>query len=279
MKWPPIMPPNPANKDAAMLDIKRVGVVSRDEGTKSLIGALRKIFARASIELDILDEGRPRQPPDLLIALGGDGTVLRALEMFPHTPTLPINFGDKGFLTAGGKEDAEKMIFRLLANDYFIEERIMLLSEFGGRSHEVVNEVVVKGTTKMISVELHVDDALIHTIRGDGAIVGTPTGSTSYLLSTGASIVAPQVQCIIVNGINEFRFASRSLILPASSTIRLRIHESTRETEIYVSHDGRDRCPIGLGEEVFIRRADRPAKLIYFDRHAFFQNLKSRLDW
>jgi NAD+ kinase len=262
-----------------MLELKRVGLICRDERAEALIENLRQILARASIELGELGDERVEPPPDLVIALGGDGTVLRALALYPHTPTLPINFGHVGFLTAGGEEEAEKLIFRLLANDYLIEERVLLISEFQGRRREVVNEVVVKGTTKMVSVELHVDGELIHTIRGDGAIVGTPTGSTSYLLSTRGPIVAPRVQCIVVNGINEHRFASRSLVLPDTSRIRLRIEESSRDTEMFLSHDGRDKIPIRNGDQVDIRRAAEPARLIFFDSHAFFRNLKSRLDW
>ena len=262
-----------------MLKIKRVGVVCRDERAAQFIDRLRRIFERASIELDQLALDRPGQPPDLTLALGGDGTLLRALEMYPHTPTLSINFGAVGFLAAGGQDEAEELIERLLSNQCFIEERILLVSEFQGVRREVVNEVVVRGTTHMISVDLFVDDDLIHTIRGDGAIVGTPTGSTSYLLSTGSPIVAPQVSCILVNGINEHRFASRCLVLPDSTCVRLRINELTRETDIFLCHDGRDKIPVRVGDEISVRRAAEPSRLIFFDRHAFFRNLKSRLDW
>jgi len=261
------------------LDIRNVGVFFRDGLTTTLVDRMHHIFGRANIELRVLGNEREDPAPDLVISLGGDGTVLHAVALYPEVPILPINFGHTGFLTAGNEEDAEKLIFRLLANEYFIDERIRLISEFHGKSHEVINEVVVKGTTRLISVELYVDDALIHTIRGDGAIIGTPTGSTSYLLATGSSIVAPEVQCIIVNGINEYRFASRSLILPPDSHIRLRLNEYTRETEIFVSHDGRDKLMAEVGDEIFIRKAEEPARLIFFERHSFFRNLKSRLDW
>lgn len=261
------------------LEITNVGVFTRDELAAGLVERMRSIFTRANIQLRVLGQEREEPAPDVIVSLGGDGTVLHALALYPEVPMLPINFGHTGFLTAGNEDEAEKIIFRLLANEYYIDERIRLISEFHGKTHEVINEVVVKGTTRLISVEVYVDGALIHTIRGDGTIVGTPTGSTSYLLATGSSIVAPEVPCIIVNGINEYRFASRSLILPADSHVRLRITENTREPEIFVSHDGRDKLMAEIGDEIFVRKAEEPARLIFFEPHAFFRNLKSRLDW
>lgn len=261
------------------LSIRRVGAYFRNGLETTLIERMRATFAQANIEFDVLGQEREDPAPDVIISLGGDGTLLHALAAYPDVPMLPINFGHTGFLTSGNEDEAEGMIQRLLANQYYIDERIRLISEFRGQAHEVINEVIVKGTTRLISVEVYVDDALIHTIRGDGTIVGTPTGSTSYLLATGSSIVAPQVPCIIVNGINEYRFASRSLILPADSHIRLRVTENTREHEIFVSHDGRDKLMCEIGDEIFIRRAEEPVRLIYFERHSFFRNLKNRLDW
>jgi len=262
-----------------MLDIKHVGVMFGPDAAGEPIGKLKKLFARKSIELSALGEEKQDPPPDLILTLGGDGTVLRTLSAYPHVPVLPVNFGTVGFLTSGDREELDALIERLLDDDYFIEERIILLVEFNGQRKEVINEVVVKGSAKMVSVDVFVDDALIHTIRGDGAIVGTPTGSTSYLMSTGSAIVAPRVQCIILNGINEHRFASRTLILPDTSVVKLRVDESTRETDMFVSHDGSDKLPIAIGDEVTIRRATEPWRLISFDTHIFYRNLKSRLDW
>jgi len=267
------------SQDRKPLDIRDVGVFYRDGLTTTLVDRMRAIFKRAGIELRVLGPERQERAPDVVISLGGDGTVLHAVALYPESPILPINFGTIGFLTAGEEEDAEQLIHRLLSNDYYIEERLRLISEFRGKAYEVINEVIVKGTTRLISVEVHVDGDLIHTIRGDGAIVGTPTGSTSYLMATGSSIVAPEVQCIIVNGVNEYRFASRSLILSPDSRLRLRIGENTREQEIFVSHDGRDKLMAEVGDEIFVRRAAEPARLIFFERHSFFRNLKSRLDW
>ncbi len=262
------------------LNIKQVGVFFRNGLATEFVDRLHGIFNAAGVELRVLpNDSRAEPVPDLIISLGGDGTVLHALSLYPECPVLPINFGHTGFLTAGNEEEAEKLIYRLLAGEYFVDERLRLICDYKGQEYGIVNEVVVKGTTRLISIEITVDGLPIHTMRADGAIVGTPTGSTSYLLATGSAIVSPRVPCIIINGINEYRFASRSLIMPADSIVQLRINENTRENEIFISHDGRDKIMAQVGDEITVRRAENPARLIFFDRHYFFHNLKSRLDW
>jgi len=267
-----------------------MAVVVRDTSALEAAERLRRVLEKTRIETRILPVNPDVPPeagkvfggewtPDVVIAMGGDGTVLRALCLFHTIPVLAVNFGTLGFLTAGDDKDLSQMIFRLLEGDYFIEERIILSSELHGRSTDVINEVVLKGTTRMISVEIHVDDVLVHTIRGDGVIVGTPTGSTSYLMSTGASIVMPTVDVMILSGINEYRFSSRSLVVDGGSTVRLRVMPETREHEIFASHDGQDKTPLAIGDQITVRRAEKKARLIFFDRHAFFKNLKVRLDW
>lgn len=266
------------------MEIHRVAALCRDGQALQRFEALEPLFKKAGIEVCRGAEAGDAAlgalgQPDVVIALGGDGTVLRALRLFPDVPVLPVNFGTLGFLTAGDEGEFEKLIVRLLAGDFRLEERLRLVCEFRGERRIVINEIVIKGATKMISVDVYIDGDLIRAIRGDGVIVGTPTGTTAYLLSTGSSIVAPQVQCLVVNGINEYRFANRSLILPPRSKVRLRVEESTRETELFVSHDGADKLPIAVGEELQIESDTKPLRFVSFDRHIFFRNLRSRLGW
>lgn len=260
------------------LTLRRVGFLIKDQDGDYPVPKMAQIFQRSGIEMVRLDSTPPGEL-DLILVMGGDGTVLRALCEYPGVPALAINYGTVGFLTAGDSDDLERIVTRLLAGDCFIEERLMLQSTFRGQSYNIVNELVVKGTTKMVSVDIIIDDVPIHTVRGDGVIVGTPTGSTSYLLSTGSSIVVPTVDCFILSGINEYRFSSRGLVLDSRSRVKLRISEATRETDIFAAHDGRDKIPISPGEEVTIQKAPDNIRLVFFEKGYFFRNLKSRLDW
>lgn len=266
-----------------MFPLRRVGLVERDPPQEDFFDSLRGYFERNDADLvripePILEESSDRSF-DLILAVGGDGTVLKALGMFPQIPVLGINFGTLGFLTAGDQADLKRLIQRLFAGDFFIEERFVLQTLFRNSSYLAINEMIVKGTMRMIAVDVYIDNNFVHTFRGDGVIVGTPTGSTSYLMSTGSSIVMPTVDCFVLNGINEHRFSSRSIVIKGSSVVLLRINPATRESDVFLAHDGRDKLPLKIHDEIKVRRHDRPARLVFFDRDYFFRNLKSRLRW
>jgi NAD+ kinase len=216
---------------------------------------------------------------DMVIAMGGDGTVLRALDLLPQCPVVAINFGKIGFLTAGDRSDLKAIISRLVAGDFLISERLMLACEHPWGATRVINEIDIRTRHRLIFTDVFVNDTKIRTIRGDGVVVGTSTGSTGFLLSTGAPIVMPEVRCMILDGINEFNFSSRALILAPDSHIRLHISAETRDPSIYCTADGRELGQLVPGQELFIRRAENPAKLVFFDENYFFHNLSSKLSW
>ncbi len=267
-----------------MIELRRIGLVIRDESQTYPLERLQSLVAMHGATLDLLGAGHAldnhdKPHYDLLLAMGGDGTVLRALSNFPDVPVLGVNFGSLGFLTAGEQRDIERLVDQLFAGQFFMEKRLVLRTTYKENSYLAINELVVKATTKMIAVDVFVDDHFVHTFRGDGVIVGTPTGSTSYLMSTGSSIVMPTVDCFILNGINEHRFSSRSLIIDGASTVRLRINPASRDPEMFLAHDGRDKIDLEPEDEVQVRRADRPVRLVFFESDYFFRNLKSRLRW
>jgi NAD+ kinase len=262
-----------------MLDLKRIGYFTRDENQDYRLGSMRKLFSRANIELVELDRENPGQPVDLVMALGGDGTVLRALSAFPGIPVLAVNFGTLGFLTASDRGDLDRVLVRLLSDDYFIEDRLTLQIDHRGQSYRCINEVVVKSSIHMIQVGVEVDGCETHKPRGDGVIVGTPTGSTAYLLSTGAPVIKPDVDCIILKPLNEYSFGSRSLIMPGSSKLTLHVELERRDQEVLLVIDGKHKANVTSGDVIEVRRSQVPARLIFFERDYFFRNLKSRLDW
>jgi len=269
-----------------MLDLRRVGLVTRDSSQRYPLDRLQSLFADRKAELvplgtytELNHGGTAKPEVDLILAMGGDGTVLRALGTFPGIPVVGINYGSLGFLTAGEQREIDRIIERLFTGDYFVEERLALQTTLRNQSYFVINELVVKSTTKMISVDVFIDGHFVHTFRGDGVIVGTPTGSTSYLMSTGSSIVMPTVDCYILNGINEHRFSSRSIIVDGASEVQLRINPSSRESEMFLAHDGRDKIDLNLEDEIVVRRSDQSIRVVFFEKDYFFRNLKSRLRW
>ena len=262
-----------------MLELRRIGLFTGDTQLDTRLDYMRKLFVRAHIELITLRTDAASEPIDLVIALGGDGTVLRALNAWPGTPVLAVNFGHIGFLTASDREELDKVLVRLLSDDYFIEERLTLSVRHRDRSFRCVNEVVVKGASHMIPVAISINGQLVHAFRGDGIIVGTPTGSTGYLLSTGAPVVTPDVDCIVINPLNEYSFSSRPIVVPGAAQIRLKIEKRSRENDIMLVADGADRVGVDPGDVVEVVASDEPARLVFFEKDYFFRNLKGRLRW
>lgn len=252
----------------------------RDERGDYPLEEMRRLFADKGIGVHFFARGCDAPDDvDMVLAMGGDGTVLRALEMLPQCPVVAVNFGKVGFLTAGDRSDLETILARLAAGEFFISERLMLACDHPWGSSRVINEIDIRTRHRLIFTDVFVNDARIRTIQGDGVVVGTPTGSTGFLLATGAPIVMPGVRCIILDGINEFNFSSRALILGPDARIRLHINPETRDPSIYCTADGRELGQLVPGQEVFIRCAEHTAKLVFFEENYFFHNLSSKLSW
>lgn len=263
-----------------MIELKRVGLFVNQKPALPIIESLQRCFKGHEIQTEVLDWKTPHKKHlDLIVTVGGDGTVLYTLGHFLNAPVLAINYGNVGFLTAGNKEDLHNMIQRVLEGDYIISERSMLECQHPTGVGFAVNEVVVKGTTHMVSLDLSINGTHIRDIRGDGIIVGTATGSTAYLLSAGCPIVMPEVPCIIVTGLNEYNFRSRPLVVTSNSQIHLKVNPSNHKDSIFISFDGKDKTPLKLNDEVLIQESQQRAKLIFMENSYFFNNLSSRLSW
>ena len=262
-----------------MINFKTIGVLVRDSSQNYPLDYLKSLFKPLGAKVILLKKARPKTPLDLVIAMGGDGTVLKALDLMPDCPVLAINYGTVGFLTAGDRDDLGTLLQRLLKNDYIISERLLLSCRINGKFLHAVNEISIRSTNRMIQVEVFVNEAKIRTIRGDGVIVGTPTGSTGYLLSTGAPVVMPDTDCIVLDGINEYNFSSRALILSPDKIIRLRVTGLTPDQEAQLVVDGNQVGVVKPRQRMVITRSERRAQLIFFEENYFFHNLSSRLSW
>ena len=213
------------------------------------------------------------------MAMGGDGTALKALDLCPLCPVLAVNYGTVGFLTAGDRADLESILAHLVKGEFLVSERIALECQYPTGCVRAVNEVIVRTYNRLMFTDVSVDDIEIRTIRGDGVVVGAPTGSTGFLLSTGAPIVMPDVRCLVLDGINEYNFTSRSLILIPESKIRLVITPETKEPSVLLTSDGRPMGDLTPGDELHIEQADTRARLLYFEKSYFYHNLTSKLSW
>ena len=261
------------------INLRRVGIFTQ-QSEQQIYDFLQEWFIPHGIEMSWLEEGfKNKDDLDLVISFGGDGTVLAALSLFPQCPVLAVNFGNVGFLTAGDREELADMLKSVLEGNFIISERSVLKCEHAHGVDYAVNEIVIRGATRLIAVELSINDQHIRRVRGDGVIIGTATGSTAYLLAAGSPIVMPELRCMIITGLNEYDFRSRHLVITADSKVRLAVSDQTHEKEIYLSADGKEKVPLEVGNEVMICESSRKAKLIFMEKNYFFHNLSSRLSW
>ena len=223
---------------------------------------------------------------DLLLVLGGDGTLLAAArEASPHgIPILPVNLGSLGFLTSFTLEELYPALEETLSGKAETSERVMLTAKLlrtgqVAESKIVLNEAVInKGAlARMIEVELFIDDEFVCRYRADGLIIATPTGSTAYSLSAGGPIVHPAVESLIVTPICPHTLTDRPIVISDNCCIEMRLRGQAES--VYLTLDGQKGIVMETEDRVAIVRANQRLKLIQPHRKSYYQILRSKLKW
>jgi NAD+ kinase len=221
---------------------------------------------------------------DLLVTVGGDGTLLRAARLAHplRLPILGVNTGRLGFLT---EVEADRAGFaaltRVFQGDVQIDERVALHATIAGSAdvHFALNEVVVRrvAQARLAPFGLRLDEELITEMPSDGIIVATPTGSTAYFLSTGGPIIHPSVDALGVAGLMPHTLFARPLIVPSDATIGIvcdrELTHANLETDGIVAADLRG------GDNVVVKRAVEPMRFARVRSGAFFARLEDKLQW
>ncbi|MFC1476062.1 NAD(+)/NADH kinase [Candidatus Zixiibacteriota bacterium] len=222
---------------------------------------------------------------DLVIALGGDGTMLSAVRSAGALgiPVLGINLGSLGFLTEITPVNLEETLDHIKRGDYFIEKRMLLEARVHGAGAAdcmtALNDAVIdKGSVaRVIHLDLYVNDEFISSYAGDGLIVATPTGSTAYALAVGGPIIHPTIDAIIVAPIAPHTLAQRPMVF--SQNDRLKIVVSSKRRDATLTIDGQIACTMHHDESITIQRARIRARLVRFAENSFYQVLRDKLNW
>jgi NAD+ kinase len=228
----------------------------------------------------------PNENPELVIVLGGDGTLLAAARVFAKTgvPILSVNLGSLGFLTEVRLDDLYRHLEGWAENCCNIEQRAMLHCELrrdGQRvcEYEALNDVVVsKGAiARMGDFRIDLDGALVAAFRADGVIISTPTGSTAYSLAANGPILAPNVDALIVTPVCPHLLTLRPLVVQGDADLKLRVAGIPDQT--YLTVDGQEAIALCVGDEIHCRKSVYTVKLVRLGSTGFFDVLRAKLKW
>ena len=217
---------------------------------------------------------------DILIVFGGDGTMLSIARRVVKNDIalLGVNKGKLGFLTECEDNDSEKVIDRLLAGDFFVEERTMLKVNIGQDSYLALNEVSVSRlmSKRTIDVSIEIDGGLCDIVSGDGVIISTPTGSTAYAMSCGGAILSPDVKAIGITAICPHSLNSRPMVVSDQSKVRLTPH-NCNVNDLVVCIDGECVAPHGENLVVNVGKSECTTKLIRLNNKNFYSKLIQKM--
>lgn len=222
---------------------------------------------------------------DLLIVLGGDGTILSAARLAAGgPPILGVNMGGFGFLAEISLCDLPGAIPAVLDGDVVIDERTMLEVEIVGQGgtrlcRSALNDVVVtkSGLARLLRVATMVNDEHLSTYPADGVIISTPTGSTAYSLSAGGPIVHPEVDVLVVTPVCPHTLTARPVVVSGDAVVAVEILSPSQEARCSV--DGQESYQLKAGERVVARRAARRARLVRLSEPSFYSILRTKLAW
>lgn len=222
---------------------------------------------------------------DVLVVFGGDGTILRVAREVGGLPTplLGVNVGGLGFLTAVRAAELEQALEAMWAGRTVLETRPLIAAEADTgapalRQVALNDFVVTRGNvSRLIELEVRVDDQLLTRYRCDGFIVSSPTGSTAYSLSAGGAIVSPAADVFTLTPICPHTLSNRSVVVPLSSAVRIRI--LSPNLDAIFTADGQVQYTLGTGQTVTIRRSRRTIRLMHLAGGTFFETLRRKLRW
>jgi NAD+ kinase len=224
---------------------------------------------------------------DLLLVLGGDGTLLSAARALRGhgIPVLGVNLGGLGFLTSVTLDELYPVLDQVIAGNYRTSDRMMLQAailrdgQIAAGPHLALNDAVVNKSAmaRMLDFDVYVDKNQVGRYRADGLIVATPTGSTAYSLAAGGPIVHPDLDVLIITPICPHMLTNRPLLVPGASEVG--VDFSAADEPVYLTLDGQTGSQLGLNHRVTVTKSENKVKLVRPRDKSYFEILRSKLRW
>ncbi|EHL29296.1 NAD(+) kinase [Legionella drancourtii] len=239
------------------------------------------------VQLPVLTKNEMGEKNDLIIVIGGDGSLISAARMATkvNTPVIGINRGRLGFLTDILPHDIETQLSAVLAGQYTEEKRFLLHTRIYDETTtyfegDAVNDVVLSrgNETHLIEFSVYINEQLVSHYRSDGMILSTPTGSTAYALSAGGPIMHPQLNAIVLVPMFSHSLSSRPLVIDGEAKIEMHINQCN-EADLCVSCDGHESRMVKPGQKVAIQKDSHQLRLLHPLDYHYYDTLRSKLGW
>ncbi len=241
---------------------------------------------RAGCALEVLDYEQLAASVDLIVVLGGDGTMIATARLLDNrdVPVMGINYGNLGYLTEVRVEEMTAALAAALAGDYKLDRRMMLTAEMTRGTEQllrnrVLNDVVISKSAlaRIIEIETWLDGQFVNCFRADGLIVSTPTGSTAYNLSAGGPVIYPSMSAIVITPICPHTLSNRPIVVPDDAEIELIL--KTDKEEVAITLDGQIGYPMEKDDRVLITKSRTTFNLVQPINRNYFEVLRGKLRW
>jgi len=274
--------------EKAVLFYKKTPIITKE--AMKIYGLLKKCY-----RVDLLEsKAKIRGTYDLMVALGGDGTILRGARVAAPKgiPILGVNLGKKGFLSEIHPRGISSAISKVLRYDYDLDERMMVCAELRRGSRKIaeslaLNDFVISksGIARLIKFTVYVDNEPVRQHNADGIIISTPTGSTAYNVSAGGPLVYPMHPMFIITAICPHSMSDRPIVIAARRDrdlveVKVTIDEMPGEKGgVLLTADGQDFIELKKGDEIVFRESPYMTKFIRLKRFNFFRVLREKMNW
>jgi NAD+ kinase len=245
-----------------------------------------EIEREAGCELEVFEYEELAAASDLIVVLGGDGTMIAAARLLDNrdVPVIGVNYGSLGYLTEVRIEELIPAVEAVLTGQYGIDRRLMLAAELrrGDEAllrNRVLNDVVISKSAlaRIIEIETWLDGQFVNRFRADGLIVSTPTGSTAYNLSAGGPIIYPSMGAVVITPICPHTLSNRPLVVPDDATVELVL--LTGKEEVALTLDGQVGYPMEQDDRVRITKSRTTFNLVQPTSRNYFEVLRGKLRW
>jgi NAD+ kinase len=277
------------------MTIRRIGIVvkPRLRGADGEVSKLATWLRQRGVDA-VDDRAVPREQipkeVDLVIVLGGDGTLLAMADRIGQAgrdiPILGVNFGSLGFLTEIRIDELYTSLAAVLEGTATYDERLMLQAEArrAGQPTDtriVLNDVVLTkaALSRMIELSVSVSGSFVTRVKADGLIIASPTGSTAYNLSAGGPIVHPVVDALVLTPIAPHTLTNRPVIIPATGEVEVLPLVESENDDVFVTYDGQTGYKLHRGDSVVVRRAPHALRLVKAPARSYFEVLREKLKW